>query len=141
LKTFDTKFKATEKAQVVDAKLGVSEKAVAGWHGFNTYFEKALGTPTGQKLRQFYQTGNKEVMDVHNEARHLADLKKQQQTPTPATGEKPSVEEAGVHEVADGKTECNCGATAEKCPCPAGKCACTNCAKNESEKPAASAST
>jgi len=137
LKQFDTKFKATEKAQVVDAKLGVSDKAATGWRSLNTYFEKAIGTPTGQKLRQFYETGNKQVIDVHNEARHLADIKKQ----TGGTGEKPSAEEAGVHEVSEGKTACNCGSTSEKCPCPPGKCACINCAKNESEKPAASAST
>lgn len=139
LKTFDTKFKATDKAIAVDNKLGVTTKAAAGWNGFHTYFDKAIGTPTGQKVRQFYETGNKQVLDVHNEARHLADLKKSQQTP--ATGEKPSVEEADVHAVAGDKTQCNCGATAEKCPCPPGKCACSNCAKNEAEKPAASAST
>jgi len=135
LKQFDTKFKATEKAQVVDAKLGVSDKAATGWRSLNTYFEKAIGTPTGQKLRQFYETGNKQVVDVHNEARHLADIKKRSMTD--ATAEK----EAGVHEVSEGKTACNCGSTTEKCPCPPGKCACSNCAKNESEKPAASAST
>jgi len=140
LKTFDSKTKATDKAIAVDNKLGVTTKAQAGWNGFNTYFEKAIGTPTGQKVRQFYETGNKQVLDVHNEARHLADLKKSQ-TPTSATGEKPGVEEAGVHSVGGDKTQCNCGATTEKCPCPPGKCACSNCAKNETEKPAASTST
>ncbi|OCK78991.1 hypothetical protein K432DRAFT_444231 [Lepidopterella palustris CBS 459.81] len=144
LKTFDGKFHATERAMTMDSKLGVSDKAAAGWRGMHSYFEKALGTPTGQKVRQFYLTGNKQVIDVHNEARHLANLKtgKQSQTAaafsgefgsTSASGEKmPSVEEAGVEQVpgTDGKTKCNCGAMAEKCPCPPGKCACNSCAKN-----------
>ncbi|ORY14825.1 actin cytoskeleton protein-like protein [Clohesyomyces aquaticus] len=129
LKTIDNRLQATQKAQAVDTKFGVTEKALAGWRGLNSYFEKASGTPTGQKLRQFYEVGNKNVMDVHNEARHLADLK----TKGSATGEKPSVEEAQVEQIPGSeKTKCNCGATAEKCPCPPGKCGCTNCSKNES---------
>ena len=40
-----------------------------------SYFEQALGTPTGQRVRNFYASGNKQVMDVHNEARRLADMK------------------------------------------------------------------
>lgn len=75
LTDFDSKYKASERAQTIDAKYGVSDKAAAGWRGFNSYFEKAMGTPTGQRVRQFYQVGNKQVVDVHNEARHLANLK------------------------------------------------------------------
>jgi hypothetical protein len=135
LKNIDNRLQATQKAQAVDAKLGVTEKAMAGWRGFNSYFEKAQGTPTGQKLRQFYEVGNKNVMDVHNEARHLADLK----TKGSASGEKPSVEEAGVEQIpGTEKTKCNCGGTEGKCPCPPGKCGCTNCSKNDSEKASAS---
>ena len=40
-----------------------------------SYFEKALGTPTGQKLAQFYIQGDKQVRDIHAEARRLADLR------------------------------------------------------------------
>lgn len=40
-----------------------------------SYFEKALGTPTGQKLAAFYTSGDKQVRDIHTEARRLADLK------------------------------------------------------------------
>lgn len=114
LKSFDEKFKATDKAQAVDAKYGVSDKAVAGWRGMNSYFEKALGTPTGQKLRKFYETGNKQVVDVHNEARHLADLKKSHPEQVPGTD----------------RTKCNCGSQSGKCACAPGTCACANCAKN-----------
>lgn len=91
LTNFDSRYKATEKAQAVDAKYGVTEKANAGWQGLNSYFEKAISTPTGQKLRQFYEQGNKQVVDVHNEARHLANLK---------TGKQ------DMHSVGDGRTKC-----------------------------------
>ncbi|KAF2473251.1 uncharacterized protein BDR25DRAFT_302212 [Lindgomyces ingoldianus] len=140
LKTIDDRFHATQKAQAVDTKLGVTEKVTAGWRGLSSYFDKAAGTPTGQKLRQFYEVGNKNVMDVHNEARHLADLKASKQSPAAsASTEKPSIEEAGVEQIpGTDKTKCNCGATAEKCPCPPGKCGCTNCAKSEPAAPSAS---
>jgi len=81
LKNFDSKYKATEKAQAADERYAVSAKATAAWGGFASYFDKAVGTPTGQRLRGFYEEGNKQVMDVHNEARHLANLKKQQAAP------------------------------------------------------------
>ncbi|KAB2576897.1 putative actin cytoskeleton protein [Lasiodiplodia theobromae] len=154
LKSFDERYKASEKAAAVDTKYAISQKAGAGWRSLNSYFDKALGTPTGQKLRQFYEQGNKQVVDVHNEARHLADLKKQQQAQgaQSATGETkiPTAEEAEL-EIVPGtdKTKCNCSSVAGKCPCEPGKCACAGCAKSTetaaasaaatSEKPAASA--
>lgn len=108
LQDFDSKFKASEKAQNIDARLGVSKTAAAGWSGFNSYFEKALETPTGQRVRNFYQTGNKQVMDVHNEARHLANLKSNKAT--------------DMHEVpGTNKTKCSCGSDTGKCPCAPGK--------------------
>ncbi|KAF2738166.1 actin cytoskeleton protein-like protein [Polyplosphaeria fusca] len=108
LKNFDDRFQATQKAQTVDTKLGLTEKATWGWQSLNSYFNKAAETPTGQKLRQFYDTGNKTVMDVHNEARHLADLKggKQDGAAGPSsekTGEEPVV--------ADTKAEASAPAT------------------------------
>jgi len=118
LKTFDEKFKATDKAHAVDVKYGVTDKAMQGWRGMNSYFEKALGTPTGQKLRKFYETSNKQVTDVHNEARHLADLKKSSQTASPEN--IPGTD----------KTKCTCTSDSGKCGCAPGKCACPGCAKN-----------
>ncbi|CAO2647723.1 Nn.00g086450.m01.CDS01 [Neocucurbitaria sp. VM-36] len=124
LNNFDQKTQATQKAQAVDAKLGVTNKAYAAYNSLTTYFDKAANTPTGQKLRAFYEQGNKTVMDVHNEARHLADLKKGDKSG------KPSAEEANVHTLeGSDKTQCNCAAEAGKCPCPEGKCACSGCAK------------
>ncbi|KAL1301776.1 hypothetical protein AAFC00_005973 [Neodothiora populina] len=124
LNNFDSKYKATEKAQAVDTKYGVSQKASAGWGSLNSYFEKALGTPTGQKLRSFYEQGNKQVLDVHNEARHLANLK---------TGKQ------DLHSVGGGKTQCNCGSVSGQCPCAPGSCACASCAKNTDETTAGGA--
>jgi RNA recognition motif-containing protein len=83
---FDSKYKATEKAKVADEKYQVSQKASSAWDTMNSYFESALSTPTGQKLRNFYTEGEKQVIDVHNEARHLANLK----SGKPATGSGPA---------------------------------------------------
>jgi len=84
LQNFDSKTQATQKAQAVDNKLGLTQKAYAGFASLTSYFDKAANTPTGQKLRGFYDQGNKTVMDVHTEARHLADLKKKEQGETSA---------------------------------------------------------
>ncbi|KAF2672609.1 hypothetical protein BT63DRAFT_475240 [Microthyrium microscopicum] len=75
LADFDSKYKATEKAKAADDKYQVSQKAAGAWNTMYSYFDSALGTPTGHKLRNFYAEGNKQVLDVHNEARHLANLK------------------------------------------------------------------
>jgi hypothetical protein len=48
---------------------------VSAWNSLNSYFDQGLSTPTGQKLRKLYDQGSKQVIDVHNEARHLANLK------------------------------------------------------------------
>ncbi|KAK5168478.1 hypothetical protein BJ546DRAFT_972822 [Cryomyces antarcticus] len=118
LQNLDSKYKVTDKAQAMDAKLGVTDKAVAGFRGLSSYFEKAVGTPSGQRVRKFYEVGNKQVIDVHNEARHLADMK---------SGKSSS----DMHTVpGTNRTKCNCGAETGKCPCAPGTCACANCAKN-----------
>ena len=72
---YDSKFKVSDRAKGLDASYGITDKANAGWAGLTSYFEKALGTPTGQKLAQFYTQGDKQVRDIHAEARRLADLK------------------------------------------------------------------
>jgi len=124
LQNFDSRFHASEKAQAMDQKLGVTDKLVAGWRGLTSYFDKASTTPTGQKLRQFYDSGNKTVLDVHNEARHLADLKKKEQGPQ--------------KEGAD-KSTCSCGGDGGVCTCPSGKCACAGCEKKATSTSASNA--
>lgn len=94
LSQFDTKYKVSEKAQGADQKYGVSERAGQAWRGFGSYFDKVAGTPTGQKVRSFYDVGQKQVLDVHNEAKHLAARK---------TGKSGMTEVPGTN-----KTKCEC---------------------------------
>lgn len=114
LNNFDAKYKASDKAKGIDASYGITDKAATGWRGLNSYFEKAMGTPTGQKLAAFYTQGNKEVKDIHAEARRLADLKSGKGSGT--TGESE-------------KTTCECAGNDGACSCKEGKCACSGCAK------------
>ena len=75
LNNFDEKYNASGKAKGFDESYGITNKANAGWRGLNSYFEKALETPTGQRVRSFYTDTSKQVLDVHAEAKRLADLK------------------------------------------------------------------
>jgi hypothetical protein len=75
LSNFDKKYNATERAKGIDDSYQISNKAATGWRGLSSYFEKALGHPSGQKLRDFYVQTDKQVRDIHAEARRLADLK------------------------------------------------------------------
>jgi RNA recognition motif-containing protein len=119
LTNFDSKYKATDKAKSVDASYGITNKATSAWMGLNSYFEKALGTPTGQKVRDFYLQGDKQVRDIHAEARRLADLKagKTHNEPEKVPGTN--------------KTVCKCGGVEGACSCPPGQCACADCAKSD----------
>ncbi|KAI4210012.1 MAG: hypothetical protein LQ351_007119 [Letrouitia transgressa] len=124
LQNFDSKYKATDRAKGIDASYGISEKASRGWAGIHSYFEKAIGTPTGQKLAAFYTQGDKQVRDIHAEARRLADLK---------AGKSGSKEEnAKTLETVPGteRTTCQCGGNTGVCPCQEGKCACSGCTKS-----------
>lgn len=123
LQQFDEKYGVTPKAQNLDQKYGVTEKASTGWSSLSSYFEKAKDTPTGQRLLAFYQTGTKQVLDVHAEARRLADLRAPKSTPEQVPGTN--------------KTKCNCAADSGKCGCEPGNCACGDCALNPEVKPAA----
>jgi hypothetical protein len=62
LQNFDSKTQASQKAQAVDNKLGITQKGTAVWNGLYSYYDKAANTPTGQKMRAFYDQGNKTVM-------------------------------------------------------------------------------
>ncbi|KAF9886662.1 hypothetical protein FE257_011175 [Aspergillus nanangensis] len=75
LSNFDTKYHATDRARGIDESYKITDKAATGWRGLNSYFEKALDTPSGRKLRDFYAQTDKQVRDIHTEARRLADLK------------------------------------------------------------------
>ncbi|BEJ12171.1 hypothetical protein CspHIS471_0206310 [Cutaneotrichosporon sp. HIS471] len=57
------------KAREADQQRGVSSK-------FLSYYTKALATPVGQRVSQFYNEASKTVHDVHEEAMRLAHQKK-----------------------------------------------------------------
>lgn len=116
LQSLDTKYHATDKAKSVDQSYGVTQKANSLLSGLTSYYEKATGTPTGQKLVNFYTQTSRQVQDIHTEARRLADLKKQDAGVTKAPGTE--------------STTCKCGSDSGNCPCEAGKCACVNCDKS-----------
>jgi len=127
LQNFDQKLQATDKAKSIDSKYGVTERANAGWRGLNSYFEKAMGTPTGQKLVSFYSQGEKQILDIHNEAARLAGLKNAGGSGSGAKDEKSDVTVSPV--AGTDKTRCTCGGTEGVCQCEPGKCACEGCAK------------
>jgi len=105
LSNFEKKFHAADKARDFDASHGITDKAANAWKELNTYSEKALGTPTGKKIRDFYQQTDKQVRDIHSEARRLADLK----------GGKPG-EETGAAEVPVAPTGAPVGEPATAAP-------------------------
>lgn len=123
LAQFDQKFKATDRAKGIDSSYGITDKATTGWRGLSSYFEKALGTPTGQKLASFYTQSDKQVRDIHAEARRLADLKTGKDGK--AANEKTMEQVPGTD-----KTVCKCGGDTGVCPCGEGTCACSGCAKS-----------
>lgn len=117
LQTFDQKTNASATAANLDQKYHISDNAMGAWAGLSSYFEKALETPTGQRVRQFYTVGQKQVLDVHNEARRLADLK---------SGKTHQPEKVA----GSSKTVCSCGASEEACGCAPGTCGCASCGKS-----------
>jgi hypothetical protein len=119
LHNFENKYHATDRARSMDTTYGVTEKANAGWRSLNQYFEKALGTPTGQRIRTFYTQSEKQALDIHNEARRLANLRKSEAAAGGASASSDTNE----------KTTCKCGSISELCTCPPGRCGCSDCPK------------
>jgi hypothetical protein len=76
LNGLDQKIHASDRARATDQTYGLSTRANTFFSGLHSYFEKASNTPTGKKLVKFYEDGQKQVIEVHDEARRLADLKK-----------------------------------------------------------------
>jgi hypothetical protein len=118
LQRLDAKYKATDKARGVDQTYAVTPRVNTLLSGLNSYYEKAAGTPTGQKLVNFYTQTSRQVQDIHTEARRLADIKKK--------GAAGMTSVAGTE-----KTTCKCGADSTSCPCEPGTCACVDCAKSD----------
>lgn len=132
LHSFDSKYKATDRAKAMDASYHVTDKAKAAWGGLQSYFEKAMGTATGQRIRAFYTQTEKQIADIHNEARRLAELHKQEQSEK--SGQSNESAQSGQNKVTQvpgtDKTTCGCGGESGGCPCEEGKCACQGCGKS-----------
>ncbi|KAI1208129.1 uncharacterized protein F4807DRAFT_431710 [Annulohypoxylon truncatum] len=78
LMNLDQKYHATERAKATDQSYGITNRANSLFSGLSSYFEKATSSPTGKKLVKFYTDGQRQVQDIHAEARRLADLKKEE---------------------------------------------------------------
>jgi len=90
LNSMDDKFGVTERSKAVDDKYKVTEKGQGAVDRIHTYFEAALDTPTGKKVRDFYTSGQKNILDIHNEARRLADSRQGKEGPTTISVEESS---------------------------------------------------
>lgn len=78
LTNLEKKYHATDRAATADQNYGITQRANLLLSGISSYFEKATNTPTGKRVVDFYSTSQRQVADIHNEARRLAELKKQE---------------------------------------------------------------
>jgi len=83
-KVQETVAQATAQAKAIDEQRGITQS-------FTEYLKTALATPTGQKVQAFYTSTSKQVLDIHEEAKRIAELHKTNQAsaaapvPAPAT--------------------------------------------------------
>ena len=111
LTNFDSKYKATDRAKGLDQSYGITDKGTKAWAGLNSYFVKALDTGAGQRLAAFYTQTDKQVRDIHNEAKRLADLKAGKTGGPSSEGGTLSANEKTLQDQGDGKTKCQCKKT------------------------------
>ncbi|KAG5368823.1 Protein vip1 [Yarrowia sp. C11] len=71
LTDLDKKYHVVDKAQATDQAYGITAR-------LQKYWEDALNTTYGRKIREYYSEAAKEASDIHAEARRLADLKEQE---------------------------------------------------------------
>ncbi|KAI5852459.1 hypothetical protein DFP73DRAFT_532772 [Morchella snyderi] len=135
LSTIDSTTHASTTARSMDSQYHVTDRALGAKNTLTTYFEKALGTPTGQKIRSFYSIGGKSLLDIHNEAKRLAELRKSENRRSAELGATAD----GNPFVDPEKTTCACGGNEGACTCESGKCACAGCDMKGVKKDAKSA--
>lgn len=104
IQSLNNKYHVSDKAKSVNQSCGVTQKTNSLLSGLTSYYEKAAGTPTGQKLVNFYTQSSHQVQDIHAEARRLADLKKEANFEVPGT-EKTTSTSLSAHEAATSSTE------------------------------------
>ncbi|KIK63297.1 hypothetical protein GYMLUDRAFT_41002 [Collybiopsis luxurians FD-317 M1] len=69
---------ATQQAKTVDEQKGVSKTA-------HEYYTKALSSPFGKRVFDFYTTTSKQVLDIHEEAKRIQNANKPAPAAAPAT--------------------------------------------------------
>ncbi|CDO74572.1 hypothetical protein BN946_scf184771.g8 [Trametes cinnabarina] len=75
-KVQETLASATQQAKAVDEQKGISKIA-------SDYYARALSSPFGQKVKSFYTSTSKQVLDIHEEARRIAEAHKQSASSAP----------------------------------------------------------
>ncbi|KAH9932710.1 uncharacterized protein BXZ73DRAFT_101251 [Epithele typhae] len=68
-KVQETLASATQQAKAADEQRGISKTAV-------DYYSRAFASPFGQKVKAFYTTTSKQVLDIHEEARRIHETHK-----------------------------------------------------------------
>merc|ERR1712093_387466 len=68
--------KAVNAAKDTDAKLNVKDNVNKATQIGKQYYSSALQSPLGSKVSQFYTQTSKQVVDVHEEARRIANSRK-----------------------------------------------------------------
>ncbi|KAI0917513.1 hypothetical protein AcW2_007627 [Taiwanofungus camphoratus] len=64
-KVQETLTNAHQQARTIDEQKGYSKQAT-------DYYARALSSPLGQKVKAFYTTTSKQILDIHEEARRIA---------------------------------------------------------------------
>jgi len=72
-KVLGTVDSATTQARAMDEQKGFSKIA-------HDYYLRAISSPLGQKVKEFYTDTSKQVRDIHEEARRIADQEKSAST-------------------------------------------------------------
>jgi len=72
--------KVTSTVKSLDEQRGISKTAT-------DYYSKAIQSPFGQRVYSFYSSTSKQVLDIHEEARRIADIHKTS-TPGPVVTEQ-----------------------------------------------------
>jgi len=67
---------ATQQARAVDEQKGYSKTA-------GDYYGRALASPFGARVREFYTTTSKQVLDIHEEAKRISAEQKAASAPAP----------------------------------------------------------
>ncbi|OBZ71359.1 Protein vip1 [Grifola frondosa] len=87
-KVQETLASATQQARAVDEQKGISKQA-------GDYYSRALASPFGQKVFSFYTTTSKQIHDIHEEARRIADTHKAAASGAPGAASPPTVPAPG----------------------------------------------